>query len=54
MVQDTSQIGTTTIQILLDTRERLKKHGDKDDTWDDIIKRLLDLADDIDQIQKER
>ena len=34
----------TTIQINVATREELKKHGIKGETYDDIITRLLELA----------
>ena len=34
----------TTIQITKATRDELKKHGIKGDTYDGIIKRLLELA----------
>lgn len=32
----------TSIQISVDTKERLVKLGRKDETYDDIIRRLLD------------
>lgn len=32
----------TTIQISLDTKSRLDKLGFKNDSYDDVIKRLLD------------
>jgi len=34
----------TTIQISKATRDELKKHGIKGDTYDEIIRRLLELA----------
>jgi len=34
----------TTIQITKATRDELKKHGIKGETYDIIIKRLLELA----------
>jgi len=34
----------TTIQITKTTRDELKKHGIKGDTYDEIIQRLLKLA----------
>ena len=34
----------TTIVITRETRDRLAKFGSKDDTFEDIIKRLLDGA----------
>lgn len=40
----TKKEGITTIQITKYTREELKKHGIKGDTYDEIIRRLLDLA----------
>jgi len=35
----------TTIQINKSTRDELKKHGIKGETYDEIIRRLLELAD---------
>jgi len=35
----------TTIQIDKGTREELKKYGQKDETYDEILKRLIKLAD---------
>ncbi len=32
----------TTIQVTTETRDRLAKLGNKDDSFEDIIKRLLD------------
>ena len=34
----------TTIQIEKETREDLKKYGRKDDTYDKIIKRLIEIT----------
>ncbi|MHB8360403.1 MAG: DUF7557 family protein [Thermoplasmataceae archaeon] len=34
----------TTIQISKDTRERLKKIGSKGQTYDEIIKKLLEIG----------
>lgn len=34
----------TTIQINKATRDELKKHGIKGETYDEIIRRLLELA----------
>jgi len=34
----------TTIQITKQTRDELKKHGIKGETYDEIIKKLLELA----------
>ena len=38
-------MGKTTISIDEDTRERLKKHGVKGDTYDDILNKLMEQAD---------
>jgi hypothetical protein len=38
-------MGLTTIQIKKETREDLKKYGRKDETYDKIIKRLVDIVD---------
>jgi predicted transcriptional regulator len=35
---------TTTIRITFDTKAKLDDIGKKSDTYDDIIKRLLELA----------
>jgi hypothetical protein len=37
-------MGLTTIQIKTDTRECLKKYGRKDETYDEIIKKLMKAA----------
>ena len=34
----------TTIQIEKNTREELKKYGRKDETYDDILKKLMKIA----------
>jgi predicted transcriptional regulator len=34
---------TTTVRVSDETKERLDKAGNKGDTYDDIINRLLDL-----------
>jgi len=34
----------TTIMVLRDTRERLKEYGQKGETYDEIIERLLEHA----------
>ncbi len=39
--------GLTTIQISKETREKLKKFGIKGETYDEIIKRLLKLAEKV-------
>jgi len=36
----------TTIQISVDVRDLLKNVGRKDETYDDVILRLIDLLDD--------
>ena len=33
---------TTTIRVTIDTRNRLAKLGSKDDSFEDILKKLLD------------
>ena len=38
-------MGLTTIQLKQETREKLKKYGRKDETYDEIIKRLVSIAD---------
>jgi len=36
---------TTTIPLTPDTRDRLRKRGDMNDTYDDVVRRLLEDAD---------
>jgi len=40
--QSQMQETTTTIRVTFDTRNRLAKLGSKDDSFDDILKKLLD------------
>lgn len=40
--EDIQEEDTTQIQVAVSTRERLKKRGNKDDTYDKIINGLLD------------
>ena len=35
-------IDITTLKVEKTTRDRLAKHGEKDDTFDDIINKILD------------
>jgi len=42
MVTDTSKCDKTNIQISLKNRERLIKLGSKNDSYDDILDRVLD------------
>lgn len=51
--QDSKTIGATTVQILLDTRDRLQRIGKKGDSWDDIIRRILDEYEVIHPIKDE-
>ena len=37
-------IGATTIMISKDTREELRKQGFKEETYDEILHRLLELS----------
>jgi len=39
-----SRAGRTTIQVSVETRDRLRRIGRKGETYDDIIRRLLELA----------
>jgi predicted DNA-binding protein len=43
-----SQIEYTSIRVSTETRKRLNELGNKNDSYDDIIKRLLELQDKID------
>lgn len=43
-----SKVEYTSIRVSIDTRQRLNGLGNKNDSYDDIIKRLLDLQDKID------
>ncbi len=42
----------TTIQISKETREMLKELGKKGETYDDIIRRLIELAKDVEKRSK--
>ena len=42
MATQTEQIDGTTIRVTIETRDRLAKLGAKNDSYDDIVKRLLD------------
>jgi len=42
----------TTIQISKETREMLKELGRKGETYDDIIRRLIELAKDVEKRYK--
>jgi len=37
-----TQIKQTTIKIKSNTRDRLAKHGSKDETYDDLVNKMLD------------
>ncbi len=37
----------TTIQVKKDTREKLKKFGHKGESYDDIIKRLMEYCEEL-------
>ena len=37
----------TTIQLKTGTRKRLNKHGSKEDTYDSVLNKLMDLAEGI-------
>jgi len=43
LLEQTSK--TTTIKLRVKTRQRLAKHGAKDQTYDDLINDLLDKTD---------
>jgi predicted CopG family antitoxin len=47
-VNTESQIEYTSIRVSIDTRKRLNELGNKNDSYDDIIKRLLELQDKMD------
>ena len=38
---------TTTITIETTTKERLGAHGNKDDTWDTVVLKVLDKAEGV-------
>ena len=40
-----ADIETTTIRLTPETKARLDKFGNKGDTYEDVIKRLIDIAD---------
>jgi len=37
----------TNVRLKTETRDRLKKHGSKGESYDDIIARLLDSTEDV-------
>jgi hypothetical protein len=44
MEQNTDKAELTTIQVSIETRERIKKLGRKGETYDGIINRVFDQA----------
>ena len=45
MVTETDKVEKTTIQIAVETKKRLDAKGFKTDSYEDIIKRILDELD---------
>ena len=45
---------TTTIPLSKETRDLLKKFGQKGETYDELIRRLLDLAEQMEFARKQR
>lgn len=51
MVTETEKPEKSTIQVTLDTKKRLDELGGKNDTYEDIIKKLLDSVNTTDPHQ---
>ena len=45
---------TTTIPLSKETRDLLKKFGQKGETYDELIRRLLDMAEQMEFARKQR
>ena len=45
---------TTTIPLSKETRDLLKKFGQKDETYDDLIRRLLEIAGQIEFARRQQ
>ena len=45
---------TTTIPLSKETRDLLKKFGQKGETYDDLIRRLLEIAEQIEFVERQK
>ena len=45
---------TTTIPLTKETRDLLKKYGQKGETYDDLIRRLLHLAEQVEFARRQK
>jgi hypothetical protein len=43
---------TTTIPLQPETRDLLKKHGKKGETYDELIRRLVDIAEQVEFVER--
>jgi hypothetical protein len=46
--------GTTTIPLSKETRDLLKKYGQKGETYDELIRRLLETAEQVEFAKRQR
>ncbi|RDE10892.1 MAG: hypothetical protein C4K48_12875 [Candidatus Thorarchaeota archaeon] len=45
---------TTTIPLTKETRDLLKKHGQKGETYDELIRRLLQIAEQVEFARRQK
>jgi hypothetical protein len=45
---------TTTIPLQPETRDLLKKHGKKGETYDELIRRLVDIAEQVEFVERQK
>lgn len=45
---------TTTIPVRPETRDLLKKHGRKGETYDDLIRRLVEVAEQVEFVERQK
>jgi len=45
---------TTTIPLAKETRDLLKKHGRKGETYDELIRRLIETAEQVEFAERQR
>jgi len=46
--------GTTTIPLKKETRDLLKKYGQKGETYDELIRRLLEIAEQVEFARRQK
>ncbi len=45
---------TTTIPLRPETRDLLKKHGKKGETYDELIRRLVEIAEQVEFVERQK